>query len=245
MDRYFSKALENQYYNIDGSKKKSAIYCQQIDRYILVDEYDLWITMKTAQILSSKLATTVYQLPENIEEMNTVNCMDYSVFNKTLYKRKNTAELIQNQTPTLKKLSSENIIKVGIPEDYKTEEGSYQLKKLKNYVDYVNKVVYAVEFANARNWIDNKSIADALYPQEWNDIISSYKYKSESGTSVFNDINTILYFSNDVEEARNKIQKAFENALDDNDVSLDRVTVFYKFIKENNPFKHRINDLSC
>lgn len=244
MDRYFSNALENQYYNSNGSRKKNAIYCQQIDRYILIDDYDLWITMKTAQVLSSKLATTVYQLPENIEDMNNSNCMDYSIFNKTLFKRKNVADLIQNQTPTLKKLKSENIFKVGVPEDYKNEEGLLQLKKLKNYVDFTNKVIYATEFSNAKNWVDNKVIANMFYPQEWNDIISSYEDKTASGRSVFNEINTILYFSNTVEEARNKISAAFENAFDNNTVSFERVTVFYKIIKENNPFKYRMNDLS-
>ena len=244
MDRYFSNALERQYYNSDGTRKKNAIYCQQIDRYILVDEYDLWITMKTAQILSSKLATTVYQLPNDTEDMNNTNCMNYSIFNKTLYKRKNVADLIQNQTPTLKKLKTENISKVGVPEDYKSEEGWEQLQKLKDYVNFVNKNVYAIEFSKAKNWKDNKVIANMFYPQEWNEAISSYEDKTVSGKSVFNEITNILYFSDNVTEARMKMADAFENALDNNTVSFERVIVYYNIIKEPNPFKELMNDLS-
>jgi len=239
MDRYFNNILDRQYYNKEGSRKKNAIYCQQIDRFILVDDYDFWITLKSAQVLSSKIATTVYQLPHDIGGMDNNNCTSYSIFDKTAFKRRNVADIIQNQTPTLKRLRTENIVKADVPEDYKHEEGLEQLKILKDYVNFVNKIVYATEFANAKNSLDNRLMANMFYSKEWNNTISSYEDKTSSGTSLFSDINTILYFASGIKDAKKKIRAAFENAFDNKTVTYDRSEAFYDMINEVNPFKYR------
>jgi hypothetical protein len=244
MERQIDTLLDSHYYNKDGSRKKNGIYCQQIDRWILIDDYDMWITFKTAQALSSKLATTVYILSEDIAEMDNMNCLNFSMNNKTIFKRKNVADLIQNQTPTMKKLVEGNIVEVGLPEDYKSGEGIRQLKKMKNYVNFVNKAVYAIEICNSKNWIDNKTVSTTYHPKEWSNVITPYEHKSDSDKSVFSEINSVLYFSDSVNEAKAEMQKLFEFYLDEFLVSTNLVNIFYKIIKEKNPFSEYISKKS-
>jgi len=240
MERIIGSVLDGHYYNDDGSRKKIGIYCQQIDRWILIDDYDMWITFKTAQALSSKLATTVYILSGNLQGMNNENCIEYSILNKTIFKRKNVADLIQNQTPTMKKVVDDNIVKVGLPEDFLSTDGHKKLEKMKKYVNFVNKCIYGVEICNSKNWIDNKTVAIVYHPKEWSDVITPYEHKSESDKSVFSEINGVLYFSNSVKEAKAEIKNLFQFYLDECLVSTNLVNVFYKVIKEKNPFSEYV-----
>jgi predicted RNA-binding protein with TRAM domain len=236
MERQPDTLLDSHYYNSDGSRKKNGIYCQQIDRWILIDDYDMWITFKTAQALSSKLATTVYVLSEDIAGMTNLNCLNYSMMNKTIFKRKNVADLIQNQTPTMKKLVEGNIVEVGIPEDYKSGDGIRQLKKMKNFVNFVNKTIYGIEICNSKNWIDNKTVSTTFHPTEWSEVISAYEHRSESDKSVFSEVNRILYFADSVNDIKEQMQVLFQKYLDENLVSTNLVNIFYRILKEKNPF---------
>jgi hypothetical protein len=76
--------------------------------------------------------------------MNNENCIEYSILNKTIFKRKNVADLIQNQTPTMKKVVDDNIVKVGLPEDFLSIDGRKKLEKMKKYVNFVNKCIYGI-----------------------------------------------------------------------------------------------------
>lgn len=237
MDRIKGSLIDTYYYNSNDSLKKNAIYCQQIDRFILLDDYDVWITFKTANILSSKIATTVYLLPADANHLTNDNCINYTILNKTIFKRSNTADLIQSQTPTVKKLGSKNIIEADFPEDYKNPEGVYHIIKLKEYANFVNKIVFATEIANSKNWIDNKTISSSFFPDSWSDDISSYEVSShEQDRSIFNQINSILYFSNSIEEARNSMILFFHQSLVQNSLSASKLKWFYEIARESNPF---------
>jgi hypothetical protein len=144
----------------------------------------------------------------------------------------------------MKKLVEGNIVEVGLPEDYKSGEGIRQLKKMKNYVNFVNKAVYAIEICNSKNWIDNKTVSTTYHPKEWSNVITPYEHKSDSDKSVFSEINSVLYFSDSVNEAKAEMQKLFEFYLDEFLVSTNLVNIFYKIIKEKNPFSEYISKKS-
>jgi len=235
MDRKRKSVIDTYYYNRDNSSKKNAIYCQQIDRFILVDDYDYWITFKTANVLSSKVAVTVYLLPSKNNNIDNGNCMNYSIFNKTAFKRSNVAELIRNQNPSIRKLESNNLLESGIPEDYKSPEGVHNLIKLKNYADFVNKFVYATEISNSKNTIDNKTIPNSFFAESWNDMFFSYEDKFNE-RSLYNEINSILYYSESIEEASSRIMNVFYQALNDKNITLAKVKWFYALANEENPF---------
>jgi hypothetical protein len=170
--------------------------------------------------------------------------MNYGIMNKTIHTRKNVADLIQNQTPTLKKISNKNIILLGVPEDFKNSDGEFYLTKLKTYADYVNRYIFGIEIINAKNWIDNKTVSNMFYPSDWNDVISSYEDKSDSGKSLFSELYSILYFSNTVEEADEKIYKIILDKLDKKLVSVLKINMFYDIVGVPNPFIEYSKDIS-
>ena len=71
-------------------------------------------------------------------------------------------------------------------------------------------------------------------------MITPYEHKSESDKSVFSEINSVLYFSNSVKEAKAEIKNLFQFYLDECLVSTNLVNVFYKVIKEKNPFSEYV-----
>jgi len=239
MDRIKKKLIDTYYYNDSNVLKKTAIYCHQIDRFIISDDYDVWITFKTAKILSSKIASTVFILPKVDEEFNNETCISYSILNKTSHTRTNAPELITNQYPTLRHLhinENNGIIRMDIPEDYKNPEGVQSLIKLKNYANFVNKYAYATEFVNALNSLDNKIVPETFFPKEWNEILFSYE-SLHSDKSLCNQIDDILFFANSEEEAKLLITKAFDEALRVKAITLQQIDWFFNLADDQNPFK--------
>ena len=235
MERKIDSELDIYYYS-KNDRKVNGIYCQQLDRWVLIDCYDIWITFKTAQTLSSKIATAVYILPENKIGMTNNNCMNYSIFDKTEMKRRNVSELLQNQTPTLKRLSSKNLIKAGLPEEFKDFEGLEYLQKLKQFTEYVNKIVYGIEICNARAWADNTTIPNTYFPNSWIENISTYHDRTNSKKGFFGDFYPILYFSNSIEEARQSINSLVLQNIDKKLIPQHVVSYFYGITEEPLPF---------
>jgi hypothetical protein len=237
MDRKIGSLIDSYYYNENGSLKKNAIYCQQIDRFIVFDSYNSQMSFETANILSSKIASTVYLLPEEVTYMDNSNCINYTIFNKTVFKRSGVSDLIQSQTPTIKKLNPNNIIKMDVPEDYKNPEGISQLIKLKEYADFVNKYTFAIEIANSKNWKNNKYISETFFQKEWNNLLVTYEVDThEFDKSVYNEIKKILYFANSIDEARTDIYNFLFVALKNNTISFSLTEWFFSLANEPNPF---------
>ena len=68
----------------------SGIYCQSFDRWLLINNQDFWITLETARVLSSKIATTVYVFSHL--DIDNDDCLEYMLLNKTKEKRVKTKE---------------------------------------------------------------------------------------------------------------------------------------------------------
>ena len=236
MDRDINSVIDSFYYiKYDKERKKNGIYCQQIDRWVMIDDYDVWITLKTAQVLSSKIATTVYIMPEHLKGMNNKNCMNYTILNKTIFTRRNTPDLIMNQTPTLKKLGTGNIIKMGVPNDYDNEEGKSKLDMLKEFIDYVNKVVYAIEYNSTKNWIDNETVSSAFHPGAWSESMSTYVDKSHYEKGIHNEMLSSLYFADSVQEARKGIFSIISLAMENRIMNTNEVDTFCR-MAEGKPY---------
>lgn len=86
-------------YFLSNSKHRGfGIYSLILDRFILVDDRDLMLVMKTANILLSKLQTLVYCLPAD-HPLTNDNCIDYSIHNKTNQKIATSAALVAGTYP--------------------------------------------------------------------------------------------------------------------------------------------------
>jgi hypothetical protein len=197
--------FENFYKN-----RNYGIYCQNLDRWVLIDNTDFWIVLETAKVLSSKIATTVYVLPDC--ELNNDNCMNYMLIDKTSEKRGVAADLITSQLPTLKILSDiNNIAYAGTPEDYNSEEGKLSLKILKEYITFSHKYVTATMLCNIFiNHHDNKSFSKEYIPKEWVDAISTYGDRTDFDGGILSEIRRILYLSNTIKEAKYGISNTMQ-----------------------------------
>lgn len=213
MDRVPGSLIDINYYEINGRAKKYGIYCQVLDRWLLVDWFDPWITFKTAQILSSKIATTVFILPPDINGMTNSNCLNYTILDKTKITLASVSMLIRSQIPVMKtRLLTENIVEAGLPKDYNNPLEIDHIVKLKEYTDFVNRCVFAIEWSNAAiGFYDNKTFSQSFFPDEWLYQINTYQDRTKDPDGFFNQLRKILYHSNTIEEAKDQIKKMFED----------------------------------
>lgn len=200
------------YYDKDSKRRKNGIYCHTFDRWLLVDNDDFWITIETAKVMSSKIASMVYVLPNNISKMDNTNCLEFMLFDKTRQKKGGVADLISGQTPMLRVI--DNPLQVhyqGIPEDFKFGLAAEMLAAIKEYADYVQKVMYAGKLCNVvANFHDNRTFAQEFFPSEWLTCVSSHTDRSTYTGGIVQEIKRILYFSQTLEEAKAKINLTWE-----------------------------------
>jgi hypothetical protein len=203
------------YFDSTGNKKYNGIYCPGIDRWLLIDQYDYWVTLQTAQVLSSKIATMVYVLPPVIGAMTNDNCMNFSIFDKTSQKKGPTGpDLITSQIPTMRILTEpRQLVERGIPEDYKNIEGVEMLDRLKQYADFVQRCMYAAMLCGVYvNYHDNKTFADMFLPKEWTEQVWMYADRSDVNDGVLPAIRKVLYNSNTLTEARDGIANVWDES---------------------------------
>lgn len=195
------------YIDDTGARKKNGIYCPVIDRWLLIDEYDHHVTLETANCLSSKIATMVYVLPNNIGELNNENCLNYIIFDKTNEKKGRTSDLIQGQTPLLRKFNdTRQFLNKGYPEDFKTDEGIAVLYKLKTYAEFVHQIMYAIKICEVSiNFYDNKTFSNMYFSENLLQGIAPCYDRSDLEHGLLNSIKQILYKSSTVDEATAKM----------------------------------------
>ena len=200
-------AYHQYYFDKDGNRKNYGIYCQVFDRWLIIDQYDLWTTLQTARVLSSKIASMVYVLPASIGKVTNNNCLHFMLFDKTRQKKGGVADLIAGQLPMVRIIDNPlQLDYQGLPEDYKYGEAAEMLAKIKAYADYTHKSMYAASVCNvAANFHDNNTVAQEFLPKEWLDTVSSYADRSDFTSGITQEIKKILYFSQTLEEAKSKI----------------------------------------
>lgn len=200
--------LKSRYYvDKERRRKSNAIYCPAFDRFLLTDYHDFSVTLKTAQILSSKVASTVYVYARN-SDMTNENCLDYGLENKTEEKKGGTSSLYSGQLPIVQLLNSDIIGNLGWPVDYETDERREALHNLKNYAHFVHRMSYAITLSQmTRGFYDNQSFSREFFPAEWLQDRATYVDTSELEHGLFNEIKKTLYFSNTIEEAKKQIDE--------------------------------------
>lgn len=202
------------YYDKEGNKKYNGIYSPGLDRWLVLDEYDYWVTLQTAQVLSSKIATMVYILPSDVGAMTNENCMNFAIIDKLDQKKGMGADLITSQIPTVRILREKRqLIDRGIPEDFKSLQGVTSLKNLKEYADFVHKCMYAIMLCSVYvNYHDNKTFSESFIPKSWLDQVWVYEDRSGIENGALTEAKRILYMSNDIDEAKSRLQSLWEEA---------------------------------
>jgi hypothetical protein len=127
----------------ENSNNRYAIYSAGIDRFLLLDKQDLWITFETAKILSAKLPSAVFAFSDDVPNFDNDEALFWSITNKNLW-------MSENQTPSLIKLSGpDSIAYEGAPIDYVSEDQLDMVVKVQNYALFTQKILYACSIAHA------------------------------------------------------------------------------------------------
>lgn len=187
------------------------IYCQAIDRWIYIGDDNPHLALSAAMALSSKIATTVYVVPDDMGVQNS-SCLNYSIVDKTKHTRGGVSDLITSQIPTLRRLESADQVKlVGYPVDFIGGKARKALSELKEYVEFVVKTVVVAEEVNATyNHQDNKVIADRYFERGWTDAVEPYADRSNMRDGFNAEIRKILYNAMSLKSARDKIDRMWK-----------------------------------
>lgn len=203
------------YINKFGRKRSYGIFAPGIDRFILVDYHDFWMTLQTAELLSSKLPTMAYVLPAIKLDIDNSNCINYTIADKTQQKVGPSSMIVGRQQPMLKFLyASDKLSYDGIPEDYK--DRLEILNRIMLYAQYVHKRVYAMNLAEAMHNIKNTSqFVQRYVDNNWMQGLTSRPDRSELEKGVFFELRKILYLSDSPEEAESKITAFLKDNIAD------------------------------
>jgi hypothetical protein len=153
------------------------------------------------------------------------------IFNKTTEKRGAAADLITSQIPTVKVLNdASQLVEVGLPKEFDTGSRHDNLIQLKEYAEYVNRCVYALNLSNTIvNYVDNKTFAEQYLPNDWVNGVTLYRDATKFEDGVIKEVKKQLYMSNSVDEVRANIKDVWEKHYN-KVVSL--ANEYYKFLDE-------------
>lgn len=226
-----SVQIKKSYYiNEHGHRKENGIYCPIFDRWLLIDKYDHSITLETARVLSSKIASTVFILPVQDTGMNNSNCLNYTLFDKTIQRKPGGADLFTSQIPVTRTLKRNQIYDLGIPEDFKSTEGINALKKLKQYSHFVHRCMYAINIVDQNQGsYNNLKFSSDFFP-EYQKEFEFYTDQSAFQQGILIEIKKILYFANSTSEAASSIDKVWNTS---NKIMINRFKEeYYKIFEE-------------
>lgn len=222
------------YKTASGEDRKYGIYAPGIDRFILIDSNDVWVTLQTAELLSSKLPTVAYVLNTSEQNINDTNCINYSILNKSNQRINNVSITVSRQHPKLIFLGPEDTITLaGHPEDYNTDEKQTALTVLREYARYVHKLSYIITVQEAvGNHYNNKTFAEKYFPNEWNKDLYIAGDRTNQYTGVFDKLKHAIYISSTIDELNDAIKNIWiEHVVEQGPM----MAKFYEFLGQPIP----------
>jgi hypothetical protein len=204
-----------------SSNNRYAIYSISIDRFILIDSYDLWMTLTCAKLLSAKIPLAVFAISDEVPSITQDDCIFWTITNKQFHQS-------EGQTPVLAKLTSaDSVNRDGAPIDYIDDEQIAMLVTLQNYAMFVQRVLYALHLADASVNPDDHFFFSRLIDGNISDVLEI----KPDGTAIKNgsiiEIHRVLYMSQSIDEAMSRIN-ALWSVPRWRDI--EHRTLFYKFL---------------
>lgn len=212
-----------------NQKNKFGIYSHSTDRFIIVNEISFFETLSLSKILSSKI-TVQPTIIEWTLPIDSNNCLEYSLFNKTI-------------TSTKTPIASYPIKQIEIPLFIKNETELYrniieidpEIKKLQSYAIFCLKVIYAIEIANSlRNNFLTGEILESTGMSDLVDYLSIKHDYSESDIGIKKEILKTLYLSDNEQQAENRIKEIWIN-LGRNLIGYRQY--FYYYLDRSEPYE--------
>lgn len=193
-----------------GKRNANAIYAPGLDRFLLVDNFDLWLTMEVARILSSKIPTQVFLLAKDVPEFDNTNCLETTIIDKRKYVINGSNILTARQVPSLHVLlEPDSVANVGTPRDYQTGTHKEMLDNLRSYSLFVLRNIHAITIADAiKNITPFEEMVKDYLPNHIPDIRIPQD-QSLSSKGIKKEIKSILYQSMSVKEALERIENVW------------------------------------
>lgn len=194
------------------STHRYGIYAVGIDRFILVDRYDLWNTLTCAKLLSSKLVTIVYSIPNTVRELraNTEQPLLYTIGDNL----KETVRQSDTQMTKLHFLNGHHAIKkTGMPHDFESPDRVKVLVELQNYALYVQKILYALRVSDAKANIHDHVFFSSILGDT--DIKNTFDIRPDVSlidNGITNSIMGVLYLSQSIEQAEEGISEVWQRS---------------------------------
>lgn len=201
------------YYPSNTTPRCYGIFSPSFDRFLTVDDLDIWMMFETSKILSSKIScvTCVLDLKET-NQINKDNCLQYGLRHRQrepIYG--GSASSNHKQTPTLLRISHDLISNKGYPQELVDDGQKKMLHELKEYAEFVLICLYSIHIADAsRNlWPDLKYLEafnDKNFPEDFKDRFDG----TDAPKGMLEEIKKILYYSNSKDQAIEKINQSWK-----------------------------------
>jgi len=200
---------------------KYLIYSPGIDRFLLIDTMDLWTTLETAKMLSSKIPVSIIALTNCSAPITMKNCLLWTISEKTGYKQ------TENQAPLIGSVSGEDQVEeLGLALDYKDDISAPYIIKLQNYALFCQKILYAIKIADAETNSDDAEYYKELFEVDIRKLLQVRADHTRVPQGVLLWTKRILYMSNDIDEAMEKLQRLWNpNVARDTDIR----SAFFKY----------------
>lgn len=199
LNRHYPSYNNNTYY---------ALYSPAIQRFLLVDHYNIFALFKTAQVLSSKINTVVVILPANEKHpiINNENCLNFTCLHAKFQDECGGANT--KQSPTAIFLNSTKIIKIPHEADFDTKERKEKILELQQYAKYANSCMHAIMLTSI--------IYQQIYPETEQNEYESFYFNTPCDPTSVTKIMHILSFANNIIEAKEQIKNFWLKLLNEN-----------------------------
>jgi hypothetical protein len=213
-------------------QKRFGIYSVGFDRFVLVDDKDVWIMIEAAEILSSKISTVVYIIPDDESGLTSSNCAEFSLLDKRSQKTATTPLLFSALTPSLRTLLENSLVKTDsvIPDE------------VIEYSKFVYLHCFALNFTEAiAKYDENSKFSKKYLDNNWIKTLSINDTRDNLNGGLYFQIRKILYMSSSIIEAEEKINSLWFNHSGEQHWVRD---LYFKIINKAQPefFKNIKND---
>lgn len=206
------EGLISAYYPLHFKKMNGhTIYLPGVDRFLLADNFDPWITLEVAEVLSSKVPTQVILLGEGLPGLSNLTVLEHTIKDKTSMVIHGANILVARQTPSVRKINgADSIIHVGWPDDYMSADSKAMLLKLQHFSLFCLRVCHAVKITESlHNLVPHKKYMDEYFsgmiPEEFTVPVDQTGFPN----GISKTIKHILYMADSVEDALVEIEQAW------------------------------------
>lgn len=213
-------------------QQRFGIYSVGFDRFVLVDNKDVWVMLETAEILSSKISTVVYIIPNDSSDLTSANCTEFSLLDKRSQKTATTPLLFSALTPSLRTLLDNSLIRTDntVPDE------------VTEYTKFVYLHCFALNFTEAiAKYDENAKFSKKYLDNDWISTLTINDTRDSLDGGLYFQIRKILYLSNSIIEAEEKINSLWFNHSGEQRWVRD---LYFKIINKEQPesFKDIKND---